>query len=81
MKYTHYVPMFLLFFSFALQSKSAITYTTVRGRTGDHIIKYAKAKWVAHKYAIDFLYKPFPYSEQLNLHDIEKQYMPENETT
>jgi hypothetical protein len=53
---------------------SAITYTFSCGRFGDHLMSYCHAKWLAHKFNIPLLYKPFKYSDQLSLHDLEDRY-------
>ncbi len=38
------------------------------GRTGDKLLQYSKALWVAHTYGLPFIYTPFMYSDQLKLH-------------
>jgi len=65
---------FFIFNSQLLHSTSAITYTLSWGRFGDHLVSYCHAKWIAFKYNIPLLCKPFKYSDQLALHDFEKQY-------
>lgn len=67
----------LLFASFSLQGKSAITYDLNGGRFGDNLSTYSKAKWYAHKYKLTLLYKPFKYSDQLTLHTFETPYTEE----
>jgi hypothetical protein len=34
---------------------------------------YARAKWMAHKHQLPFFYHPFPYSDQLILHETQMQ--------
>lgn len=62
---------FLLFFYFSIFSKSAVTYTFSGGRFGDNLVAYLHAKYVAFKYDLDFLYKPFEYSSELELDRLE----------
>lgn len=65
------------FSSFA--SLSAVTYTFSGGRFGDCLLSYCHAKWIAYKYNIPLLYKPFDYSDQLVLHALETPYSKELE--
>lgn len=53
---------------------SAVTYTFNGGRLGDKLISYLHAKWVSYVYGIPLLYKPFTYSDQLELHNKEIAY-------
>lgn len=55
-------------------TEKAVTYTFSGGRFGDNILSYAHAKWISHLHGIPVLYQPFPYSDQLVLHDIEPLY-------
>lgn len=57
-----------------LNATSAVTYTLSWGRFGDHLVSYCHAKWIAFKYNIPLLVKPFKYYDQLALHDLEKHY-------
>lgn len=54
--------------------KAAVTYTFSGGRLGDNLIAYMHAKWIAYHFDIPLLYKPFTYSDQLTMHDIEQYY-------
>lgn len=45
------------------------------GRVGDNILVYCKAKWLAYKYGIPLLYKPFKYSQELILDSNEQKYI------
>ena len=49
-------------------SMSAITYNLNGGRFGDNLFSYCKTRWLADKYGIPLLYKPFQYSKKLKLH-------------
>jgi hypothetical protein len=60
-----------------LNHRKAVTYTLC-GRFGDCLLAYLRAKWIAYKYNISFLYVPFPYSDQLNLHKYEKNHLKEH---
>lgn len=71
------IALFLLF-SNQCTAKRAITYDFNGGRFGDCLSTYAKAKWYAHTYNLELLYKPFEYSEQLNLHTSETLYNPDS---
>ena len=71
---------FFIFSHFALISydliidpstTSAITYTLNGGRFGDDLASLTKAEWLSYKYDIPLLYKPFQYSDQLMLHELE----------
>lgn len=53
---------------------SAVTYDFSGGRFGDCLLSYAHAKWIAHSYGIPLLYKPFAYSDQLMMHELEIPY-------
>jgi hypothetical protein len=53
---------------------SSITYTVPPGRFGDQLLTYCKAKWLARKYSVKFLYKPFKYSQFLLLDELESPY-------
>lgn len=55
-------------------SANEITYIFSGGRFGDNLIAYLHAKWVAHKHGLKLLYKPFPYSDQLVLHEQEARF-------
>jgi len=72
--------VYAIFFFFSLPfyansyKTSAITYALNRGRFGDNLITYIKAKWISYKYSIPLLIKSFNYSEELTLNRIEKQY-------
>jgi hypothetical protein len=53
---------------------SAVTHELSPGRFGDNLISYIHAKWIAYKYNIPLLYKPFVYSDHLRLHEVELPY-------
>lgn len=72
------IAFYFLLFSQLSFGKCAITYDLNGGRFGDCLSTYAKAKWFAFKYQLPLLYKPFEYSEQLNLHIFETAYNPED---
>lgn len=57
-----------------LQIGSIVTNGLAKGRLGDQLISYMHAKWVAYKYNLPFYYKPFAYSDQLVLDDLEQHY-------
>lgn len=56
---------------------SAITYNFSGGRLGDNVLAYLHAKWLSYYYHFPFLYKPFPYSSELNMDDEELLYSEE----
>lgn len=58
---------------------SAVTYSFSGGRFGDNLLAYCHAKWIAYKYKIPLLYKPFEYSDQLMMHELEMPYSTELE--
>lgn len=47
--------------------QAAVTYDFSGGRFGDCLIAYLHAKWMSFTYGIPLLYKPFKYSDQLEL--------------
>lgn len=51
---------------------SAITYKLNGGRFGDNVLNYLHALWISYFYKIPLLYKPFEYSDQLVLHDVQQ---------
>jgi len=72
MKKIYFLYVFLLFGVASLRAKSAVTYTFSGGRFGDNLLSYCHAKWVSFKYQITLLYKPFAYSDQLMMHQLEQ---------
>lgn len=55
-----------------LRQKSAVTYLDKwSGRLGDNLLMYIKAKWIAWSMGMPFYYKPFKYSDQFMLHDLD----------
>ncbi len=44
------------------------------GRLGDFLLMYIKAKWVSYKYELRLYYKPFKYSDQFMMHDLENRW-------
>ncbi len=75
----HLLPTLLIFLacttSVVLYAKqSAVTYTFSGGRFGDNLVAYLHAKWISYKYRIPLLYKPFQYSDQLVMHDVEQKF-------
>lgn len=79
--------MLLLFLSFmcnadnmviADESTNAITWQANGGRFGDNLLSYSRAKWLSYKYNIPVLYQPFPYADELLLHENEIIYAPES---
>lgn len=45
----------------------AITYGNIHGRLGDALVAYMRAKWISYKYNLLLLYRPFHYSDELEL--------------
>lgn len=58
--------------------RSAVTYDFSGGRFGDNMLSYCRAKWIAYKYGIPFLYRPFYYSDQLMMHELDTPLSAEN---
>ncbi|MCF7852610.1 MAG: hypothetical protein K9M07_05155 [Simkaniaceae bacterium] len=52
-----------------------VTYELSKGRFGDQLLCYLHAKWVAFKYNLPILYKPFAYSQYLRLDDLEPRVL------
>lgn len=57
-----------------IYARSAVTYEFSHGRMGDWLISLSHAKWIAYKYNIPFIYKPFHYSDQFTMHVNERHY-------
>jgi len=85
MKYTYYL-LFIPLLSYNIPSikadrisnrkkllhpSNAIT-NQPSGRLGDVLASYCKAKWMAYLHDTPYYYRPFEYSDQLHLHDIEQ---------
>jgi len=67
----------VLFLVWYIYTEQAVTYEVTSGRFGDNLLSYAHAKWIAYKYNLPFLYKPFIYSDRLVLHGQESLYTDE----
>lgn len=52
----------------------AVTYSFSGGRFGDNLLAYLHAKWISYKYNVPILYRPFEYSDMLELHFSEQRY-------
>lgn len=68
----------ILLVATSIFTKNYVTYGNVGGRTGDFLIAYMHALWVSYKYNIEFLYKPFEYSNKMTLHNSDKLYNDEH---
>lgn len=55
-------------------SGAAVSYGFSGGRFGDNLISYLHAKWIAYKYGLPLLYRPFPYSDQLLMDNTSQRY-------
>lgn len=51
------------------RNPSGVTYGFSGGRFGDNLLSFAHALWFSHTLQIPLVYKPFPYSDQLAMHD------------
>jgi hypothetical protein len=51
----------------AKSRQSYITYALSGGRFGDNLLAFMHAKWFSYRFKMPLLYKPFPYSDQLQL--------------
>jgi len=75
----HLLIIFLILKSSYALGITAVTYTFSGGRFGDNLLAYCHAKWISYKYHIPLLYKPFGYSDQLTMHQMELPYCNELE--
>ncbi len=66
MNRTKYYVMLLL--TVATLKPNAVTYNFSGGLFGDNLLAYSHARWVSYKYNLPLLYRPFKYSDQLELH-------------
>ena len=64
--------MWLLSSSGHVCAENFVTYEFSGGRFGDCLLTYLHAKWIAYRYDLELLYKPFEYSSDLVLHDEEQ---------
>lgn len=63
-----------------LYGEVAVTYQLSEGTgLGDHLLGYLHAKWISYRYGVPLLYKPFLYSDEFALHDIEELWTAEKE--
>jgi hypothetical protein len=69
-----FLSLFFLSSILTYSAEHAVTYEFSGGRLGDNLLAYSHAKWVSYVYGIPLLYKPFAYSDQLVLDDVEKPY-------
>ena len=51
-----------------VEAPKAVTYDFSGGRFGDNLISYLHGKWVAHVLNLTFLYRPFEFSDKLEMH-------------
>lgn len=66
--------IFLVLFSgYCIRATSYITYELTYGRFGDHLVSYMHTKWLAYKYGLRLLYRPFIHSDELVLDDCEER--------
>lgn len=57
--------------------KRAITYYMgEQSRLGDNLTSYILAKWISHKYKIPFIFREFPHSDELALHQNQQYSVP-----
>jgi hypothetical protein len=61
-------PLLIAALTFNLLQASCVTYEFSGGRLGDNLLSYIHALWISYKYAIPLLYRPFEYSDKLQLH-------------
>ncbi len=54
--------------------RQCVTYCHSEGRFGDNLLAYIHAKWIAYRYNVHMLYRPFIYSDQLALHREEELF-------
>lgn len=53
---------------------SAITWKPNGGRFGDNLVSYAQAAYLAYLSGLPLLYFPFPYADELMIHENERMY-------
>lgn len=72
---------FIVIFQIAspLNSEVAVTYELSEGRFGDRFVCYLHAKWISYRYGFPLLYKPFLYSDEFALHEIEELWTEQKE--
>ena len=73
----YFLMLLLVNIHFSIESSSAVTpglWKNHGARLGDHLRLYFISKWVAYKHNLPYLHKPFPKSEQFDLHYLEKPY-------
>lgn len=55
-------------------ANSGVAQELTIGLTGDHITGYIESRWIAYHKKIDFYYRQFKFSDQLNMHDMHKKF-------
>lgn len=70
------VILLLLISSLYGAGEPGVTYTFSGGRLGDNLVAYIHAKYIAHLFDMPLYYKPFTYSEQFMLDQLEQHYDP-----
>lgn len=59
---------------------SAVTYGFSYGRFADQLASYCHARWISYSQDIEFLYRPFIYSDQLQMHTAHNWYADKKKT-
>ncbi|MEX0672410.1 MAG: hypothetical protein WD068_03565 [Candidatus Babeliales bacterium] len=67
-----HILLFLLLYCCQVNS-AAVSYSFSGGRFGDNLVAYLHAKWISYTHKIPLLYYPFPYSDELMMHTLEKR--------
>ena len=72
---------FFLLFSTLWGQERAVTYAFSGGRFGDTLLCYLHAKWISYQYQIPLLYRPFPLSSLLMIHEQELEWVERKEVS
>lgn len=60
-----------LFLQAVAFADTGVTYDFSGGRFGDNVLSYLHAKWIAREANLPLIYKPFNYSNELKMDDLE----------
>lgn len=64
----------IMFLPLSLLGEIGVTYSFTYGRTGDHITAYIESRWIAYSKGIPFYYRPFKYSDLLEMDTLHRSY-------
>jgi hypothetical protein len=70
----NFLVVFLLIYSCSCFGAPIMTQAEWGGRTGDHLVQFVRALWLARQQGMDFYWYPFKYAEQFKFSQILPMY-------